>query len=93
MIAILTIHLHLPACNSLKEKRGRIKPLMSRIRRQFNVSVAEMGFQDQWQEALIGCAMLGNEAGFLQAALQTVQKWIQGNWPDGMIEEHRIELL
>lgn len=93
MIGILTIHLHLPACNSLKEKRGRIKPLMSRLRRQFNVSVAEMGFQDQWQEALIGCAMLGNEAGFLQAALQTVQKWIQGNWPDGMIEEHRIELL
>jgi uncharacterized protein YlxP (DUF503 family) len=32
MLATLTIHLHLPACASLKEKRGRIKPLMARLR-------------------------------------------------------------
>ena len=36
MIATLTIHLHLPGCTSLKEKRGRIKPLMSRLRREFS---------------------------------------------------------
>jgi uncharacterized protein YlxP (DUF503 family) len=42
MLAILTIHLHLPGCASLKEKRGRIKPIMTRLRREFNLSVAEM---------------------------------------------------
>ncbi len=31
MLAALTIHLYLPACTSLKEKRGRIKPLISRL--------------------------------------------------------------
>lgn len=93
MIGILTVHLHLPICGSLKEKRGRIKPLMARLRREFNVSVAEMGLQDHRQEALISCAMVGNEPGYLQAALEKVQRWIQGNWPDGMIIEQRIELL
>lgn len=93
MIGILTIHLHLPACTSLKEKRGRIRPLLARLRRQFNVSVAEMDLQDQWQEALISCAMVGNESGHLQSALQNVQKWVQGNWPDGMVVEDRIELV
>jgi hypothetical protein len=93
VIGVLTIHLHLPACTSLKQKRGRIKPLMARLRREFNISVAEMGLQDQWQEALVSCAMVGNEPGYLQAALQAVQKWVLGNWPDGMIVDQRIELI
>jgi uncharacterized protein YlxP (DUF503 family) len=93
MIGILTIHLHVTACTSLKEKRGRIKPLIARLRREFNVSVAEIDLQDQWQETLISCAMVGNDSGYLQSALQTVRKWVQGNWPDGMMVEHRIELV
>ena len=62
MLAILTIHLHLPACASLKEKRGRLKPLISRLHREFNVSVAEMDLQDKWQEAVIACAMVNSDA-------------------------------
>ncbi len=92
MIGVLTVHLHIPGCSSLKEKRGRIKPLLARLRREFNLSVAEMGLQDQWQEAVLACAMVGNDAALLQSALQTVQKWIKGNWPDGMIVDDRIEI-
>ena len=93
MIATLTIHLHLPACSSLKEKRGRIKPLISRLHREFNVSVAEMDLQDKWQEAVIVCAMVGNERGHLESALQTVAKWVEGHWTDGDVIDLRIEVL
>ncbi len=93
MIASLTIHLHLPSCGSLKEKRGRIKPLMSRLRREFNVSVAELDLQDQRQEAVIGCAMIGSGRGNLEAALQAVARWVEGNWPDGMVVDEKIEVL
>jgi uncharacterized protein len=92
MVATLTIHLHLPACSSLKEKRGRIKPLISRLHREFNISVAETDLQDQWQEAVIVCAMVGNEHGHLEAALQTVARWVNGNWPDGDVIETRVEI-
>jgi len=93
MIATLTIHLHIPACASLKEKRGRIKPLIARLRREFNVSVAEMGLQDKWQEAIITCAMVGNEHGHLESALQNVAQWVEGNWTDGDVIEQRIEIM
>jgi uncharacterized protein len=91
MLATLTIHLHLPACSSLKEKRGRIKPLISRLRREFNVSVAEMDLQDKWQEAIIGCAMIGNDRVFLESALQNVAKWVEGHWTDGDVIDQKIE--
>jgi uncharacterized protein YlxP (DUF503 family) len=93
MITTLTIHLHLPACASLKEKRGRIKPLIARLHREFNVSVAEMGLQDQWQETVIVCAMVGNERGHLESALQNVSRWVEGNWSDGDVIDQKIEIM
>jgi uncharacterized protein YlxP (DUF503 family) len=92
MLATLTIHLHLPACASLKEKRGRIKPLMARLHREFNISVAEMDLQDKWQEAVIVCAMVGNERAHLESALQSVAKWVESHWTDGDVIEQRIEM-
>ena len=93
MIAALTIYLYLPGCGSLKEKRGRIKPLLARLRREFNVSVAEMDRQDAWQEAVLACAMVANERAHLESALQTVARWVEGNWPDGDVIETKIEVL
>ena len=93
MIGTLTIHLHLPACSSLKEKRGQIKPLIARLHREFNISVAEMDRQDQWQEAVLVCAMVGNGRGHLESALQNVARWVEGNWTDGDVIEQRIEII
>ena len=93
MLATLIIHLHLPACASLKEKRGRIKPLIARLHREFNISVAEIDLQDKWQEAVIGCVMIGNDHGFLQSALQEVAKWVERNWPDGDVIEVKVEII
>ncbi|HKI52838.1 MAG TPA: DUF503 domain-containing protein [Anaerolineales bacterium] len=93
MLATITFHLHIPGCSSLKEKRGRIKPLISKLRREFNVSVAEMDLQDQWQEAVIDCAMIGNDHAFLESALQNVAKWVEGHWTDGDVIDEKIEIL
>ena len=93
MIGILSLHLHLSGCGSLKEKRGRLKPLLARLHRRFNVSAAELDLQDSWQEAIIACGMVGNETAFLQSALQTVRKWAEANWPDGEVIEAKIEIV
>jgi uncharacterized protein YlxP (DUF503 family) len=93
MLATLTIHLHLPGCASLKEKRGFIKPLIARLRREFNLSVAEVGLQDKWQEAVIACAMVGNERALLESALQTVARWVAANWRDGDVIEQKVEII
>jgi len=93
MIATLTIHLHLPACSSLKEKRGRIKPLISRLHREFNISVAEIDLNDKWQEAVIGCGMIGNDSTHLEQSIQSVAKWVHANWENGQVIDEKIEIL
>ncbi len=93
MIGVLTIHLHLSGCKSLKEKRSLIKPLVSRLHREFNISAAEMDLQDAWQQAVIGCGMVGNDAAHLERSLQTVARWVEGNWPDGDVIDQKIEIV
>jgi uncharacterized protein len=93
MVGILTIHLHLPSCASLKEKRGRLKPLLSQLHKKFNVSVAEMEQQDMWQEAVIACVLINSDGKQIQRSLQAVVKWVEGNWPDGDMIDEKIEII
>lgn len=93
MLATLTIHLHIPACSSLKEKRGRIKPLISRLHREFNISVAELDLQDKWTETVIVCAMVNSDAVVLRQSLQSVMKWVEARWTDGDVIDTKIELI
>jgi uncharacterized protein len=93
MIGSLTIHLHLPGCASLKEKRGRILHLMSRLRREFNISVAETDLRDAHQESLLVCAMVNSDRSQLERSLRAVEKWIAANWPDGDVVSQRVEIF
>jgi uncharacterized protein len=93
MVGVLTIQLHLPGCRSLKEKRSIIKPFITRLRREFNVSAAEMDKQDAWQQAVIACGMMGNDAAHLERSLQAVARWVESNWPDGDVIEEKIEII
>lgn len=92
-VGILTLHLRLHGCSSLKEKRSRIKPLLARLHKEFNVSTAEMGMQDAWQESQITCAWIGSDLKTVQRSLQTVSEWVEKNWPDVMVEDDQIELI
>ena len=48
-------------CHSLKNKRKIIKAIISRLRQNFNASVAEVGANDIHQRAEIGFALVGND--------------------------------
>ena len=93
MVGILILHLHIPGCSSLKEKRGRIKPLLARLHRQFNISTAEMDLQDQWQETIIACGMVGNNNVHLEQSMQGILTWVKSNWMDMQVMDEKIELI
>jgi uncharacterized protein YlxP (DUF503 family) len=93
MFGLLTFHLSLPGCTSLKEKRGRLKPLIHRLQREFNVSVAEMDLQDKWREARVTCGMVGNERIHLEQSLQAVMRWVENNWPEGEVLDDSLEII
>ncbi len=92
-IGILTIHLHLPGCASLKEKRSRIKPVLARVHREFNVATAELGLQDVWQDSVIGCATVSSDPTQNQRLLQQVASFVEQNFPDLSLVEQHIELV
>lgn len=92
-LGVLTLYLYLPGCSSLKEKRSRIKPIISRLHREFNISVAEVDEQDIWQNAVIACAMISNDSGQTQRSLQKVVVWLEKNWLDAEVVNDTIELI
>jgi len=91
-IGLLTLHIHLPGCASLKEKRSRLKPLLARLHREFNISAAELDDQDHWGSAIIGCALVSNDAAYTRRALQSVARWLEANWQDVTLVDEQLEL-
>jgi uncharacterized protein YlxP (DUF503 family) len=66
------VTLHLEGSQSLKDKRQVVRSLVDRLRRQFNVAVAEVEEQESWQTAVLGLAVVSNEAGHAAHQLDRV---------------------
>lgn len=92
-VGVLFLYIQIPGCTSLKEKRSRLKPLLARLHREFNISVAEIGHQDAWQEAVIACALVSNDNGHTQRTLQKVTDWVETYWNDVFVSDNRLEIL
>jgi uncharacterized protein len=92
-LGLLTLHLAVPGCMSLKEKRSRLKPLIFRLHREFNISVAEMDHQDSWQNAVVACAMITSDQAQTHRSLQKVVHWVETHWPDLEVADDQIEMI
>lgn len=90
VIGILRFNLYLPENGSLKGKRRVLRSLKDRLRSQFNVSVAEVEFQDLWQKAGIAVVTVSPDRayadGMLQKILNKVDSWNLAELMDVEIE-------
>ncbi len=93
IIGICTVELHLPGNGSLKGKRSRLKPLLSRLRREFNLAAAEVARNDAWQAAEIALVTVANDPGRVHTVLERAVRWIETNHPQVQIVDWKIELL
>jgi uncharacterized protein YlxP (DUF503 family) len=73
-ISLLTIEVLIPWARSLKDKRSAVRGLKDRLRSRFNVSVAEVSFQDKWQRAVIAVCFLGNDRRQLESDMARVRQ-------------------
>jgi uncharacterized protein YlxP (DUF503 family) len=92
-IGVCTIDLRLPGNGSLKGKRSVIKSIVARVGREFNVSIAEVDAQDQWQRAVLGVASVSSSASYAHGQLERVVQWIENNRPDVELLTYQIEFL
>jgi uncharacterized protein YlxP (DUF503 family) len=67
-----TITFRLHDCRSLKGKRKIVKSIISRLRNNFNVSVAEVGSNDIYQKAVIGFSLVGNNRKVINSKIDKI---------------------
>jgi uncharacterized protein YlxP (DUF503 family) len=73
-IGVLTLELRLEESHSLKEKRHVVESLKSRLRNKFNVSVAEIDYQDLWQRAAIAAVTVSSDHAHAEKVLRSVEE-------------------
>ena len=93
VIGTCRVELYIPGSSSLKAKRSRLKPILSRLHREFNLATAEVELNDVWQSAVIGLATVSNDAGLAHAVLEQAVRWIENHHPDVQIVDWGVELL
>ena len=72
-IGVLTLELRLENSHSLKEKRHVVESLKTRLRNKFNVSVAEIDYQDLWQRSAIAAVTVSSDHVHAEKVLRSVE--------------------
>jgi len=93
VIGACSLELRFPGNGSLKGKRRVVKSLLARLRKEFNVSVAEVGAQDVWQAAVIGVVCVSNDPDYAHGLLTRVARWVEENRLDCDLVDYSIEII
>ena len=71
-LGLLHLEFHVLQAASLKDKRRLVKSFKDRLAAERNVSVAEVAKLDSIRQAVLAVAMVGNDARYIEGALQQV---------------------
>ncbi len=92
-VGILKIRLRLPGNRSLKGKRQVLRSITTRLRSQFNISVAEVDDHDLWQMASLGVCCVSNDRRYTNEVLSKVVAFVCGGRFEVEMVKHDIEII
>ena len=75
--------------HSLKGKRSIVKPMVSELRRRFEVSAAEAGHLDLHRRALVGVAVVGADAAHCVDVLDACERLVANRPEIELLSAHR----
>ena len=78
VVGIVRCELHIPAAQSLKDKRQVVRSIKERIRERVKAAVAEVEYQDLWQRAAIGIAVVAADGGQVRELLNSARNIVDG---------------
>lgn len=76
MIVYTEVECKLYEGHSLKTKRSIVKRMIAKLRKDFNVAVAELDYQNLWQRIKLGIVTISNETVHAEQIIQEVLKVI-----------------
>lgn len=92
VVGVLQVEIVIPDAMSLKDKRRVVKSLKDRIAHGHNVSIAEVGALDLHRRAILGIAMVSNDARYVEGALSKLVDFIR-TVPQADLIDYQIDLL
>jgi len=75
-IGLLLLDCFMAESQSLKDKRRILTSLTERLRRQFNVAIAEVEYQDQWQRAQLAVVFVNTNWRMLQSSISKLTGYV-----------------
>jgi uncharacterized protein YlxP (DUF503 family) len=91
-VAVGTVEIHLPDVGSLKGKRRALKGLKEKLRRRFEISVAEVDHQDAWQRATLALACVSGDSRHANEVISKAMDFIEDH-VDGYVTDIEVEIL
>jgi uncharacterized protein YlxP (DUF503 family) len=76
LIGVLEMEVHFPSAHSLKEKRALLRPIIDSSRTRYRVAIAEVGFQDLHQRALVEVAAVAGSGHVVTEQLDAVERLV-----------------
>ena len=92
VVGVLTVFAQLHAPISLKDKRRIVKSVLAKVQNKFNMSAAEVDFQDEWHRTGLGFACVSNEAGHADSMLGAVLRFLEAD-PEMEIYDVATEVI
>jgi uncharacterized protein len=78
VIGLLRVEVHYPESGSLKTKRFTLRSLADRLRKRFNVSFAEVEYQDLWQRSVLAVVTVNTDRKHADSTLSKVLDLLEG---------------
>ena len=88
-VASLRLDVLLGDIHSLKEKRSVVRPLVSELRRRFEVSVSETGHHDLHRRAELGVALVAGDPGHCHEVLEGCERLLATRPEIFILSAHR----
>jgi hypothetical protein len=76
VVGVGIIDIYIFNSRSLKEKRGVLRRVMKRTQNRFNISIAEIGNNDNWKRGRVGFSVVGNDTGYINSKMDNILKFI-----------------
>jgi uncharacterized protein YlxP (DUF503 family) len=92
VVGFCRITFRIPGNDSLKGKRRVVRRIIDRTRNQFNAAVAEVGALDQHQRAMIGFAVVSNDARHANSMLDNISAYASSQ-TEAVVLDRSAELV
>lgn len=81
-LCYIEIKIDIPFSQNLKDKRSILTSITSRISKKYNVSIAEIDFNDVWKSAKLGMAIVAQNGRIFDSMIDNIIEFIESSYPE-----------